>query len=95
MSNDKCKEIVFQEFPEKLEAWIRVEKKLQAMKGTIHAGDVLESEFDPEEREVLIGLLDYLVKEYERKNGPLSYLMDKFGPSIVIMVLREVLGKIS
>ena len=94
MPNEKCKEIIFREFPEKLDAWMRVEKKLQAMKDEDHDKTVLDSEFDPEEREVLIELLDYLVKEYERKNGSLPYYIEKVGPSILALVLREVLGKI-
>jgi len=97
MSNHGCRDIVYREFPDKLEAWFRVEKKLHTMKGANELDPtekILGSEFDPEEREVLIKLLMHLVKEYEKKHGPLSYLVDKFGPSMVTLVLREVLGKL-
>jgi hypothetical protein len=91
MSNNGCRDIVYRQWPDKLEALLRVEKKLCTMKDAC-ASDPIE--FDPEEKEVLKELLDYLVKEYEKKHGSLSYLMDKFGPSIVTVILREALGKI-
>jgi hypothetical protein len=91
MSNNGCRDIVYREWPDKLEAWLRVEKKLNTMKD-VCALDPFE--LDPEEKEVLKELLEYLIKGYETKHGTLSYLVDKYGPSLVTLGLREVLGKI-
>ena len=90
MSNKGCMDIVYREWPDKLEAWLRVEKKLYTMKDAC-ASDPID--FDPEEKEVFKSLLEYLIREYEKKHGPWSYLMDKFGPSIALLILREALGK--
>lgn len=93
MSNKGCIDIVYREWPEKLEAWLRVERKLNAIKYnaiTCSARNVSYSEFDSEEREVLNKLLQYLVNEYERKHGPL----EKYGPSVLLLGLRELIEKL-
>lgn len=97
MKNKGCIEIVWRNWPEELESWLRVEKKLNAMKNSGVSDPtvkVLDTEFDPEEKEILKKLLEYLIMEYEKKHGPLSYLMDRFGPAMVTLVLREALGKL-
>ena len=97
MSNKGCIDIVYREWPEDLEAWLRVERKLNAIKNDVilnPAENVSNSLFDSEEMEVLHKLLEYLVKEHEKKHGPLSYLLDKFGPSVLMLILREAMGKI-
>jgi hypothetical protein len=94
MSNKGCIDIVYREWPEKLEAWLRVERKLNAIKDdaiTCPARNVSYSEFDSEEREVLNKLLQYLVKEYERMHRPL----EKYGPSVLLLGLRELIEKLS
>jgi hypothetical protein len=97
MSNKGCIDIVYREWPEELEAWLRVERKLNAIKNDVllnPAENASNSLFDSEEKVVLRKLLEYLVKEHEKKHGPLSYLLDKFGPSVLMLILREAMGKI-
>lgn len=97
MSNKGCIDIVYREWPEKLEAWLRVERKLNAIKNDVilnPAENVSNSVFDSEEKEVISNLLGYLVKEHEKKHGRLSYLLDKFGPPVLMLILREAMGKI-
>lgn len=97
MANIRCLGIVYREWPEKLEAWLRVERKLNVIKNDAisnPAENVSNSVFDSEEKEVLSNLLGYLVKEHEKKHGSLSYLLDKFGPSVLMLILREAMGKI-
>lgn len=84
-----CIDIVYKNWPEDLEIWIRVEKKLHAIKTDGLSGPakkISNSELDPEEREVLNNLLQYLVNEYEKKHGPL----EKYGPPILVLALREL-----
>lgn len=97
MSYNGCRDIVYHEYPEMLEAWLRVEKKLNAIKTdgiSDPAENVSNSVFDSEEMEVFNKLLGYLVNEYEKKHGSLSYLLDKLGPSVLMLILREAMGKI-
>jgi hypothetical protein len=97
MVNIGCRPIVNKEWPNELEAWLRCEKKLNALKKEVvsdHNRKVSTLVFDTEEKEVLRKLLDYLAKEHEKKKGRLNYLVDRFGPSIAILLLREGLGKL-
>lgn len=95
--NNGCRIIVNKEWPDELEAWLRCEKKLHEMRNEVvsdHTKKVSDLVFDTEEKEVLRKLLCYLTKEHEKKKGRLDYLVDRFGPSIAILLLREGLGKL-
>ena len=97
MSNKGCRDIIYREYPDMLEAWLRLEKKLNEIKTdgiSDPAENVSSSVFDSEEMEVLNKLLEYLVKEDAKKHGPLSYIVDKFGPPVLMLILREAMGKI-
>lgn len=97
MTNNGCLEIVYRNWPDELEAWLRAEKKLNTMKNSgvsDHTEKVLDLEFSPEERKILIKVWEYLIKEHEKRHGSMYYLMDKFGPSIVMLALREAMGKL-
>ncbi len=94
MPRNGCTDIVYKNWPEDLEIWIRAEKKLKAIKNARISGpaiNVSKSEFDPEEVRILNNLLHYLVNEYERKHGPL----EKYGPSVLLLGLRELIEKLT
>lgn len=94
----RCTDIVYKKWPERLDVWIRVEKKLGAIKTvglTGPAENVSTSLFDSEEVELINNLLQLLVSEYERKHGPVSYIVDK-GVSVALMIgLRELVDKLT
>lgn len=94
----RCTDIVYNNWPERLEVWIRVEKKLDAIKTvglTGPAENVSTSLFDSEEVELINKLLQLLVSEYERKHGPVPYVLDK-GVSVALMIgLRELFDKLT
>jgi len=50
MSNKCILEIVYKNWPDKLEAWIRVDKKLEAMKNISSTENNIVLDFDPDER---------------------------------------------
>lgn len=98
MNNKRCMDIVYRNWPEDLEIWIRVEKKLNASKTAVITGpaeSVSTSEFDPEEIELIKKLLQYLVIEYEKRHGPFTYLADKFGPSVLMLAIKELVEKLT
>jgi len=94
MSNKCILEIVYKNWPDKLEAWIRVDKKLEAMKNISSTENNIVLDFDPDEKEVFNKVMEYLVSEYKTKRNPLVYLADKFAPSAFMLILREAIGKI-
>ncbi len=98
MTNNRCMDIIYRNWPEDLEIWIRVEKKLNASKtvgltGPAENGSALE--FDPEEMELIKKLLQYLVSEYEKRQAPFAYLADKFGPSVLMLAIKELVEKLT
>jgi hypothetical protein len=98
MSLTGCREIVNKRWPDSLAAWLRVEEKLDAMRNEVVSGSTtikLGLEFDPEEREVLSKLFNYLVKDYEMSHGSLAYIVERFAPSAALMLLKEVYEKLS
>lgn len=98
MNNKGCKDIVYRNWPEDLEIWTRVEKKVNACKTVALTGpteNASTSEFDPEEMELIKKLLHYLVSEYEKRHGPFTYLADKFGPSVLMLAIKELVEKLT
>lgn len=98
MKNSQCSDIIYQNWPEDLEIWFKVEKKLNASKtvGLIGpAENVSTLEFDHEEMELITKLLRYLVSEYEKRHGPFTYLADKFGPSVLMLAIKELVEKLT
>ena len=96
MRNRCALEIVYTNWPEELDAWIRVDRKLDAMKNACSTGPVdMGTVFDPDEMEVFLKLWEYLMSEYEKTHGTIPYIVDKFGPSGLMLVLKELIEKLT
>lgn len=88
--NDLCREIITKKYPEKLETYLSLERKLERGKSEIIPSSCV---LTPNERDLLDLLMEELVIRYENKFGSLSYLTEKFGP-IILLIAKEILEKI-
>lgn len=98
MTNNGCLDIVYRNWPEKLEIWFRVKTKLNVSKTVGLTGPAeyqSTSVFDPEEVELLNTLLQYLVSEYEKRHGPIPYIVDKAGTAVLMLGLKELVEKLT
>lgn len=87
--NDFCREIIAKKYPNKLETYLSLDRKLERGKYEVIPSDC---PLTPEERELLILLIEELVMRYENKYRTLSYLIEKVGP-YVLVVAKEILEK--
>lgn len=87
--NDLCREIIAKRYPEKLETYLSLERKLERGKSEIVPSSCV---LTPNERDLLDLLMEELVIKYENKFGSLSYLIEKFGP-IALVIAKEILEK--
>jgi len=88
---DFCREIIAEKYPEKLESYFSLKRKLEKGKCEVIPSVCI---LTPSEREVFLLLMEELVTRHENKFGSLSYLIDKFGPAALVFVAKEIMERL-